>query len=101
MAIVLNHTIIPAKDKRAAARFFADTFGLTYDASDDHSHFAPVRVNDALTLLFDNTDAFDGVALHSAMKPPENLQASGHSLRVQAAVFEDAFAQACDFAVLM
>jgi len=26
MAIVLNHTIVPAKDKKAAARFFADTF---------------------------------------------------------------------------
>jgi catechol 2,3-dioxygenase-like lactoylglutathione lyase family enzyme len=59
MAIVLNHTIVPAKDKRAAARFFADTFGLSYDASDGHSHFAPVRVNDALTLLFDNADAFE------------------------------------------
>jgi catechol 2,3-dioxygenase-like lactoylglutathione lyase family enzyme len=58
MAIVLNHTIVPAKDKRAAARFFADTFGLSYDASDDHSHFAPVRVNDTLTLLFDTEDGF-------------------------------------------
>jgi len=58
MAIVLNHTIVPAKDKKAAARFFADTFGLSYDASDDHGHFAPVRVNDTLTLLFDTADAF-------------------------------------------
>jgi len=59
MAIVLNHTIVPAKDKKAAARFFADTFGLSHDASDDHSHFAPVRVNDTLTLLFDTEDAFN------------------------------------------
>ncbi len=58
MAIVLNHTIVPTKDKQAAARFFADMFGLRYDASDDHGHFAPVRVNDALTLLFDNEDGF-------------------------------------------
>src|SRR5215813_6105565 len=58
MAIVLNHTIVPAKDQRAAARFFAETFGLSYDASDDHSHFAPVRVNDTLTLLFDTADGF-------------------------------------------
>lgn len=58
MAIVLNHTIVPAKDKRAAARFFADMFGLRYDAADDHGHFAPVRVNDTLTLLFDNEDGF-------------------------------------------
>ena len=59
MAIMLNHTIVPARDKRAAARFFADTFGLSYDTSDDHAHFAPVRVNDTLTLLFDTEDAFN------------------------------------------
>ena len=59
MAIMLNHTIVPAKDKRAAARFFADMFGLSYDAADDHAHFAPVRVNDTLTLLFDNADGFE------------------------------------------
>ena len=59
MAIVLNHTIVPAKDKGAAARFFADTFGLSYDASDDHGHFAPVRVNETLTLLFDEDTSFD------------------------------------------
>ena len=56
MTIVLNHTIVPVKDKQAAARFFADTFGLSYDPADDHAHFAPVRVNDTLTLLFDNAD---------------------------------------------
>jgi hypothetical protein len=27
MPIILNHTIVPAHDKVAAARFFADTFG--------------------------------------------------------------------------
>jgi catechol 2,3-dioxygenase-like lactoylglutathione lyase family enzyme len=56
MTIVLNHTIVPAKDKHASARFFADMFGLSYDPADDHAHFAPVRVNDTLTLLFDNAD---------------------------------------------
>ena len=29
MAIVLDHTIVPAKDKVASAEFFADIFGLT------------------------------------------------------------------------
>jgi catechol 2,3-dioxygenase-like lactoylglutathione lyase family enzyme len=58
MAIVLNHTIVPAKDNRAAARFFADTFGLSYDGS-DHGHFAPVRVNSTLTLLFDTEEPFE------------------------------------------
>ena len=28
MAIVLDHTIVPAKDKMVAAKFFAEIFGL-------------------------------------------------------------------------
>ena len=28
MTIALNHTIVPARDKAAAAKFFADIFGL-------------------------------------------------------------------------
>jgi catechol 2,3-dioxygenase-like lactoylglutathione lyase family enzyme len=51
MTITLNHTIVPARDKIAAARFFADIFGLPFDEAGDH--FASVRVNDTLTLLFD------------------------------------------------
>ena len=57
MTITLNHTIVPARDKVAAARFFADLFGLKFDGKSDH--FAPVRVNDALTLLFNNDSSFD------------------------------------------
>lgn len=54
MTIELDHTIVPARDKEAAARFFARIFGLSYDGT--HSHFAPVRVNDRLTLDFDDAD---------------------------------------------
>ena len=50
MAITLNHTIVPALDKEASARFFADIFGLAYDAAP--GYFAPVRVNPTLTLDF-------------------------------------------------
>lgn len=57
MTIILNHTIVPARDKTAAARWFAQIFGLAFDASGDH--FAPVRVNDSLTLLFADRDAFE------------------------------------------
>jgi catechol 2,3-dioxygenase-like lactoylglutathione lyase family enzyme len=57
MTIVLNHTIVPARDKHASARFFADVFGLSYKAADGHGHFAPVHVNNTLTFLFDNADA--------------------------------------------
>jgi catechol 2,3-dioxygenase-like lactoylglutathione lyase family enzyme len=58
MTITLNHTIVPARDKEAAARFFAKMFGLRFEGADDH--FAPVRVNETLTLLFDDdVDAFE------------------------------------------
>jgi catechol 2,3-dioxygenase-like lactoylglutathione lyase family enzyme len=57
MAIALDHTIVPAHDKVASAQFFARIFGLDYNGP--HSHFAPVRVNDSLTLDFDNRADFD------------------------------------------
>src|SRR5438128_2422810 len=57
MAIILNHTIVPARDKEASARFFADIFGLKYEGLG--GHFAPVRVNETLTLDFDDDDHFD------------------------------------------
>ncbi|MGH7232946.1 MAG: VOC family protein, partial [Nitrospiraceae bacterium] len=57
MAITLNHTVVPAHDKDASARFFAHIFGLTYDGP--HGHFAPVRVNETLTLDFDDADLFE------------------------------------------
>jgi catechol 2,3-dioxygenase-like lactoylglutathione lyase family enzyme len=57
MTITLNHTIVPAHDKAAAAAFFAQIFGLRFDRTD--GHFAPVRVNEALTLLFDDADTFE------------------------------------------
>ena len=58
MAITLNHTIVRARDKDAAARFFAEIFGLSFESSG--GHFAPVRVNDTLTLDF--ADAKEAVA---------------------------------------
>ena len=61
MTITLNHTIVPAHDKERSARFFADIFGLTYE--DCSGRFAPVRVNDALTLDFDNRDRFEESSL--------------------------------------
>jgi catechol 2,3-dioxygenase-like lactoylglutathione lyase family enzyme len=50
MTITLNHTIVWARDKDAAARSFAEIFGLRFEGSG--GHFAPVRVNDTLTLDF-------------------------------------------------
>lgn len=57
MAISLNHTIVPAREKEAAARFFAELFGLVYAGSGEH--FAPVKVNDTLTFLFDDDANFE------------------------------------------
>ena len=51
MAITLNHTIVPAKDKKASARFFADILGLT--VKEGEGRFAQVQVNDSLTMDYD------------------------------------------------
>jgi catechol 2,3-dioxygenase-like lactoylglutathione lyase family enzyme len=56
MAITLNHTIVPARDKVAAAKFFAKIFGLKRGRT---NYFAPVRVNKSLTLLFDDDSKFE------------------------------------------
>jgi catechol 2,3-dioxygenase-like lactoylglutathione lyase family enzyme len=57
MAIVLDHTIVPAHDKEASARFLARILGLHYEGA--ASHFAPLRINDTLTLDFDTDDTFE------------------------------------------
>jgi len=53
MTITLNHTIVPARDKSEAAKFFAHIFGLRRGRS---SYFAPVKINKSLTLLFDDAE---------------------------------------------
>ncbi|MGH4033853.1 VOC family protein [Actinomycetota bacterium Odt1-20B] len=58
MTVSLNHTIVPARDHRAAARFFADVMGLeALPPAGRNGHFAPVRVNESLTLDFMATGA--------------------------------------------
>ena len=52
MTIILNHTIVPSRDKVASAQFFARISGLTYEGT--IGHFAPVQVNETFTLDFDN-----------------------------------------------
>ena len=55
MAVTLDHTIVPAHDKLASAQFFAHIFGLTVKAG--QGRFAQVRVNDTLTMDFDEQRA--------------------------------------------
>ena len=57
MPIVLNHTIVPVSDKEAAARQFAQLFGLTYEGLGEH--FAPVKINESLTFHFDQDSDFE------------------------------------------
>jgi catechol 2,3-dioxygenase-like lactoylglutathione lyase family enzyme len=68
MAIVLDHTIVPAHDKEASARFLARILGLRYEGT--VSHFAPLKVNDTLTLDFDNDTDFE--SHHYAFKVDES-----------------------------
>lgn len=55
MAITLNHTIVPAKDRLAAAKWYADIFGFEFIK--EWGPFAVVKVNETLTLDFMNTKA--------------------------------------------
>ena len=57
MAITLNHTIVPARDKEESARFFAEILGLERGAL--FGPFAPVRVGETLTLDFADSQAFE------------------------------------------
>jgi catechol 2,3-dioxygenase-like lactoylglutathione lyase family enzyme len=60
MAIYLDHTIVPARDKVASAKFFANLFGLRYDGA--FGPFAPVRVNETFTMDFD--DRWENFGVH-------------------------------------
>ena len=52
MPIVLNHTIVRARNKERSAKWFAELFDLRVGQS--MGPFAPVRINSDLTLDFDD-----------------------------------------------
>ena len=54
MPLQLDHTIMPAYDKVKSAEFSARMFGLKYEGP--WGHFAPLKVNDILTLDFDDSE---------------------------------------------
>jgi len=54
MAIELNHTIVPARDPKASARFLADVLGI--DVGAPVSHFTPVTLDNHVTLDYDHAD---------------------------------------------
>jgi catechol 2,3-dioxygenase-like lactoylglutathione lyase family enzyme len=55
MTIHLDHTIVPARDKLASARLLAELLGVAW-APSGMGPFAPVYVNEGLTLDFIETD---------------------------------------------
>jgi catechol 2,3-dioxygenase-like lactoylglutathione lyase family enzyme len=54
MAIHLDHFIVPSRNKVAAARLLANLFGVQW-AETGIGPFAPVYINEGLTLDFDQT----------------------------------------------
>ena len=55
MTIHLDHTIVPARNKVAAAKLLAELLGVAW-APSGPGPFAPVYVNEGLTLDFVDTD---------------------------------------------
>ena len=58
MPLNLDHTIVPANDKEESVRFIARIFGLEYQGP--WGHFAPLKINETLTLDFDTREQFEG-----------------------------------------
>ena len=54
MPFHLDHTIVPARDKEASARWFARIMGLEYKGT--WGHFAPVKVDEHLSMDFDDRE---------------------------------------------
>lgn len=52
MTIFLDHLIVPVRDKAAGARFLGELLGVPWEASAFGDHFAPVYVNETLTIDF-------------------------------------------------
>jgi len=87
MTIRLDHTIVPAQDKHAAAQFFAHVFGLEVEPG--RHHFAKVRVNDSLTLAFaDEPEAWGGPGMD-----PKSGQSHHYAFHISDDEFEQIFSR--------
>jgi hypothetical protein len=56
MSIQLDHLLVPARDRRAAAEQLAGLLGVPWAASGNVGPFSPVYVNEGLTLDFDQVE---------------------------------------------
>src|SRR3712207_9501900 len=59
MPILLDHLIVPSHDKAAGARFLGELLGVSWEPSALGDHFAPVYVNETLTLDFAHREQFE------------------------------------------
>jgi catechol 2,3-dioxygenase-like lactoylglutathione lyase family enzyme len=85
MAIVLDHTIVPAKDKVASAEFFAEIFGLKVKPG--QGHFAQVQINDSLTFDFaDEPEVWGGPGFD-----PRTGKSHHYAFHISEAEFEAIF----------
>jgi hypothetical protein len=55
----LDHLIVPAKDRVAAAKLLAEVLGVPWAEQGAFGPFSPVYVNDGLTLDFGQKRTFD------------------------------------------
>ena len=85
MAIVLDHPIVPAKDKVASAEFFAEIFGLKVKPG--QGHFAQVQINESLTFDFaDEAEAWGGPGFD-----PRTGKSHHYAFHISEAEFEAIF----------
>jgi hypothetical protein len=83
MSIQLDHTIVPSRDRKAAAEMLAHLLGVPW-AESGVGPFCPVYVSDSLTLDFDQADEPFPV-LHYCFRVSET-EFDGILARIQASV---------------
>ncbi len=81
MATVLDHTIVPVRNREEAVEFYSRIFG--FEDLGEVGPFLAVRVNDGFTLDFRDSDDFRSIHYAFAMEPEQfetafgNIRASG------------------------
>ncbi len=85
MAIKLNHTIVPAKDKVASAQLFAEIFGL--EVKPFEGRFAQVPLDEHLTIDFADYDHTRDI-IHFV---PEQLESHHYAFHVTDEEFDGIF----------
>jgi catechol 2,3-dioxygenase-like lactoylglutathione lyase family enzyme len=87
MAIRLDHLIVPSHNRMAGARLLADLLGVPW--AEAPGHFAPVFVNETLTVDFADRDTFESHHYCFQVSDPEfeailgRIRAAGIAYRSQ------------------